>query len=398
MSRPAGRWAGDAPPVHAGLEAKYSHSRLMVPGSLRLRGRLLLSHLAVIAVGTVVLLAGVGLIAPDVFNGAMDRAMGGGVAGMGDMMSGLVRSTFQDAVRTALAVATVVAGGAAVVMSFALSARLSGPIAQLAGAARRVAAGHYGERVPVAGHDEIAELATSFNLMAASLEATERRRVELVGDVAHELRTPLATLDGYLEGLEDGVVEPGAATWTLLRAETSRLTRLVGDLQQLWRAEARQLSLVPRTIDVGAFLRAALDRFAARAQARSIHLRLDVAPDVGQLRADPDRLAQVLDNYLANAIRYGPAAGAVLLSARPAHEGVVLAVTDQGPGLTAEQRDRVFERFYRIDPSRSRALGGSGIGLAVARALAEAMGGRAWAESAGPGRGATFLVWVPATG
>ena len=370
----------------------------MAPGSLRLRGRLLLSHLAVIAVGTVVLLAGVGLIAPDVFNRAMGRAMGGGMVGMGDMMSGLVRSTFQDAVRTALVVATVVAVGAAVVLSFGLSARLSGPIAHLAAAAQRIAAGHYGERVPVVGHDEIGELATSFNLMAASLEATERRRVELVGDVAHELRTPLATLDGYLEGLEDGVIPAVPATWSLLRGETSRLARLVGDLQQLWRAEARQLPLQPRPIEVGPFLQAALDRFAARAQERSIALRLDVASDGGPLRSDPDRLAQVLDNYLANAIRYGPEGSDVTLSGHPAGGGVVLAVADQGPGLTAEQRDRVFERFYRIDPSRSRALGGSGIGLAVARALAEAMGGRAWAESAGPGRGATFLVWVPAAG
>ena len=367
----------------------------MALGSLRLRGRLLLSHLAVIAVGTVVLLAGVGLIAPDVFNGAMDRAMGGGVAGMGDMMSGLVRSAFQDAVRTALVVATVVAVGAAVVLSFALSARLSGPIAHLAAAARRIAAGHYGERVPVTGHDEIGELAASFNVMAASLEATERRRVELVGDVAHELRTPLATLDGYLEGLEDGVVPAVPATWSLLRRETSRLARLVDDLQQLWRVEARQLPLQPQPIEVGPFLQAAQARFAARAQERSIDLRLDVARAVGRLRADPDRLAQVLDNYLANAIRYGPEGGTVLLSARPVGGGVALAVTDQGPGLTANQRERVFESFYRIDPSRSRALGGSGIGLAVARALAEAMGGRAWAESAGPGTGSTFLVWMP---
>lgn len=369
---------------------------LPAPGALRLRSRLLLSHLAVIAVGTIVLLAGVGLIAPDVFNSAMDRAMGGGGAGMTDMMSGLVRSTFTDAVRTALAVATLVAVGVAVALSLALSARLSGPIGHLANGARRIAAGRYDERVPIAGHDEIGDLAASFNAMAASLEATEQRRVELVGDVAHELRTPLATLDGYLEGLEDGVIPAAPATWSLLRRETGRLGRLVDDLQQLWRAEAHQLPLEARPINAAPFLQATIDRFAVRAEERSIALRLDVASDLGALRADPDRLAQVLDNYLANAIRYGPEASQVTLSARRADDGITLGVADQGPGLTAEQREQVFERFYRIDPSRSRALGGSGIGLAVARALAEAMGGRAWAESTGPGRGSTFVVWMPA--
>ena len=396
MSRLARPSAGDAP--GRAVDAMREHPRvaLPAPGALRLRSRLLLSHLAVIAVGTVVLLAGVGLIAPDVFNRAMDRAMGGSGAGMTDMMSGLVRNTFTDAVRTALAVATLVAVGVAVALSLALSARLSGPIGHLAICARRIAAGRYGERVPIAGHDEIGELAASFNAMAASLEATEQRRVELVGDVAHELRTPLATLDGYLEGLEDGVIPAVPATWSLLRRETGRLARLVDDLQQLWRAEAHQLPLETRPIEAAPFLQAAMDRFAARAEERSIALRLDAASDLGALRADPDRLAQVLDNYLANAIRYGPEASEVTLSARRADDGITLSVADQGPGLTVDQREQVFERFYRIDPSRSRALGGSGIGLAVARALAEAMGGRAWAESAGPGSGSTFLIWMPA--
>lgn len=216
-----------------------------------------------------------------------------------------------------------------------------------------------------------------------------------MGDVAHELRTPLATLDGYLEGFQDGVLAPSEPTWRLLRGETARLSHLVDDLQELWRAEARQLPLSLTTVDAGDLLRAVQERFGGRAMERGIELRLDLAGAGLLTRADRERLGQVLDNLTGNAIRYSPDGGVVMLQARRVGDDVVVAVTDQGPGLTAEQCERVFERFYRVDPSRSRALGGSGIGLAIARALTDAMGGRIWAESAGPGHGSTFRVALP---
>mgnify|MGYP001614692875 CR=1 FL=1 len=359
---------------------------------IRIRERLLVSHLVVVAVGTVTLFSAVGLVAPGAFDEAMGHSMGDGIDGMDDMMSGLVRAAFQDAVSSALVVAVVAAVVAAVVVSLALSTRLSGPIARLAVASRRIADGRYAERVPVRSSDEIGELAGSFNRMAESLESTERRRVELVGDVAHELRTPLATLDGYLEGLEDGVIEPSETTWTLLRGETARLSRLVNDLQELWRAEAGQLPLRPQPLEVPALLAAAVERFAGGAAERSVALRVDVPPDLPPVRADPERLAQVLDNLVSNALRYAPESSEVVLAARAGASEVEVSVADQGPGLTEEQRELVFERFYRVDPSRSRALGGSGVGLAIARALVGLMGGRIWAESEGPGRGATFRV------
>ena len=360
----------------------------------RIRTRLVLSHLAVIVVGTVTLFLAVGFVAP----GAFDAAMGHSMAGMGDMMGGLVRSAFQDAVQTALVVAVVAAGAAAIVVSLALSARLSRPISRLAEAAQRIAAGRYAERVPVSGDDEIGELAASFNTMAASLEATERRRLQLVGDVAHELRTPLTTLDGYLEGLEDGVILPSEATWSLLRGETSRLARLVNDLQELWRAEARQIPLAIGPLDPAVLVREAAERFAPIAAGRDIAIRVDVEPGTPPVLADRERLGQVLDNLLSNAVRYSPARSEVRLSIRHDAREVVLAVSDQGPGLTEQQRQLVFERFYRVDPSRSRAMGGSGIGLAIARALVELMGGRVWAASEGPGHGSTFSVALPRAG
>lgn len=356
-----------------------------------IRKRLLLSHLAVVVVGSVTLFLAVGLVAPGAFQSAMGHAMGG----MDEMMSSLVQTAFQDAVRTALVVAVIAAAAAAIVVSFALSTRLSRPIGRLAAASRRIASGRYAERVPVGSDDELGELAGSFNTMAASLEATERRRLQLVGDVAHELRTPLATLDGYLEGLEDGIIQPSDATWSLLRGETTRLSRLVNDLQELWRAEARQLVLKPEAIDVKALVSTALERFAATAAERGIVLRLDADAAVPHITADRDRLVQVLDNLLSNAIRYAADGTDVRVHLRKAPDQVTLSVADRGPGLTDEQRERVFERFYRADPSRSRALGGSGIGLAISKALVELMGGRIWAESDGPGHGSTFSVSLP---
>lgn len=358
----------------------------------RIRTRLLLANLVVVAVGGATLFITVGFVAPRAFDSAMGHAM----AGMDDMMSGLVRAAFQDAVGTALLVAVVAAAVAATVVSIPLATQLSRPIGRLADASRRIASGRYAERVAVTSDDELGELAESFNTMADSLEATERRRLQLVGDVAHELRTPLTTLDGYLEGLEDGIVKPGGPTWSLLRGETARLTHLVNDLQELWRAEARQLPLSVRTVDVMDELKAATRRIATQAREHGIEVRTDIVPARLMVQADSERLGQILDNLLNNALRYSPHGTAVTLSATTDHDHVAIDVTDQGPGLTTEQLERVFERFYRVDPSRSRALGGSGIGLAIARALAEAMGGRVEALSEGPGQGARFRVVLPA--
>ncbi len=362
---------------------------------LRLWRRLLLSHLVVVAIGSATLFLAVGLVAPGAFDAAMDHAMSG-VDGMNEMMAGLVRAAFQDAVQGALVIAIAAAALAAIVASIAFSTRLSQPIGRLAQASRRIASGRYAERVPVSSDDEIGQLADSFNTMAASLEATERRRLQLVGDVAHELRTPLATLDGYLEGLEDGLIQPVAPTWKLLRGETARLTRIVNDLQELWRAEAKQLVLKIEPVDVTALIPAAIERYAAPAAERRIAFRMEGDP-VPLVSADRDRLVQVLDNLLSNAVRYTADGTEVTVRVHASTDTVTMSVEDQGPGLTDEQRERVFERFYRADPSRSRALGGSGIGLAIAKALIELMGGRIWAESDGPGTGATFNVALPRT-
>jgi histidine kinase len=363
---------------------------MQLPRSLR--ARLLIANLIVAgaALGTVAV--AVSLVGPGYFAQAMGHGPGDA---MGQMMSDATRAAFVDAVRNALVAASLIAVVTAVVVSLAVSGRIADPVGRLAAAARRIAGGHYSERVSVAGEGEIADLALTFNAMAGSLEATERRRLQLVGDVAHELRTPLATLDGYLEGLEDGIIESSDETWRLLRSETARLTRLVDELAELWRAEAHQLSLKIEAVDLAAVCRDVAERFAPLAEERRIALALDL-PSVAMVIADRDRVSQIVANYLSNAIRYAPAGSSVALSARMHGSKVVAVVVDEGAGLAPDQLEIVFERFYRVDPSRTRALGGSGIGLAIVRALADAMDGRAWAESDGQGRGSRFLVELPA--
>lgn len=357
-----------------------------------LRGRLLIANLVVAAAAIGTVLVGVSLVGPGYFQEAMGHQPGDPA---GQQMDELTLVAFREAIRTALLAAAATALAAAVVVSLALSSRIANPVSRLVHAARRVAAGHYAERVAVEAEGEIADLAGAFNVMSASLEGTERRRLQLVGDVAHELRTPLTTLDGYLEGLQDGVIEPTDETWELLRRETERLMRLVGDLAELWRAEARQLPLRIEAVEVERMVSDALDRFAPTALERRLRFETDV-PSGMTVLADRDRLVQILGNYLSNAIRHAPSGTVIRVRARREGASVHLSVADEGAGLMAEQRAQVFERFYRLDAARSRDEGGAGIGLSIVRALAEAMDGRAWAESAGTGQGAAFFVSLPA--
>jgi two-component system, OmpR family, sensor histidine kinase BaeS len=360
----------------------------MVPRSLR--ARLLAAFLVVAAAALGTVAVAVLLVGPGYFAEAMGHLPGDP---MGEAMGQATQVAFEDAMRQALLAATVIAVVTATVVSLAVAGRIARPISALAVAARRVAGGHYAERVPADEPGELGELAVSFNDMAGSLESTEHRRVQLVGDVAHELRTPLATIDGYLEGLEDGVIEARPETWRLLRTETARLTRMVSDLSELWRAEARQLPLEVERVDASEVARGVAERFRPQAAARGIVIDVRAAPAAAL--ADRDRLAQVVSNYLSNALRHAPDGSRIVIEVVERGTNVRLAVADEGPGLTPDQLEAVFERFYRVDPARSRAAGGAGIGLAIVRALAEAMGGQAWAESAGPGRGSTFLAEVP---
>jgi two-component system sensor histidine kinase BaeS len=238
-------------------------------------------------------------------------------------------------------------------------------------------------------------LAAQFNTMASELETAERRRVALIGDVAHELRTPLATIEGYTEGLLDGMVEPGAETWALLHDEVGRLRRLVHDLQELSRAEARQLPLHIHPADPATLVTQALARIAPQFAEKQITLASDVPSGLPTVQADADRIIQVLINLLGNALRYTPPAGAVRVSTKHLDGEIAFHITDTGIGIAPEHLPQLFERFYRVDKARSRTLGGSGIGLTIARAIVVAHDGRIWATSPGLSQGATFSFTLP---
>jgi len=357
-----------------------------------LGGKLLAAQLLVILAGSATLVAVSLEVAPAIFHAHVRDALGV----VPDSVMRHLDSAFGDALLISLAVAVGAAGATAAAVSWFLAIRVVRPIRTLAAASRRVAQGSYGERVTVAANDELGALAGAFNEMAAALESTERRRHELLSDVAHELRTPVATLNGYVEGLRDGVVVSEPRTWQLLHAETSRLGRLVDDLSKVSRAEERQLDLQLVRSDPQELLRQAAAVASGSYAQKRVVLDVETGGRLPAVEVDRDRIAEVLANLLSNALRHTAAGGTVVLSAsRAGEDAVELSVADDGEGIQAEALPRVFERFYRADSARSRDRGGSGIGLTIARAIAEAHGGTLRAESDGAGRGARFVCTLP---
>lgn len=376
---------------------------------LSLRTKLLATHLLVVAVGVSTSVLVVAWVAPRVFADHMAAMMGpdadAPLMGPGGFMAdppagATLAAAFAAALTQAIGVGAAVAGIVAVLASLVVTGVVARPLRRIAAATRRIAAGHYAERVDVTGlapGDDLGQLARSFNAMTVALESTERRRVELFGDVAHELRTPISTLEGYLEGLLDGVVAPTPETWARLHDEARRLHRLVTDLQELSCVEGQQLSLQLAAVDPARSARTVRDRVGPVFAEKGLQLVIQIPPGLPPTHADPDRVVQVLTNLLLNALRYTPAPGQVTLTVSrvPGGADLLFQVADTGVGLAPDQLSQVFERFYRVDKARSRAAGGSGIGLTIARALVEAMGGRIWAASAGPAQGSTFSFTLP---
>ncbi len=369
----------------------------------RLSVKLFLSYLAVIGISTLTLLLAVDRVAFDSFTGRMRMYRGSeGIPGQGrgnprgiGVLDPAVEEAFRGAINDALLVAGIVAVVVAIVVSLFVTGRITGPVRRMSLVSRRIAAGKYGERVVIKSRDELGELAGNFNQMAEVLQETEHRRLELIGDVAHELRTPLATLEGYLEGLLDGVIESNERTWAKLHDETGRLRRLVDDLQELSRAEAGQVSLNLTPVNPVEIARVALDRISPHYAEKELELKTEIPQNLPLVKADHDRAVQVLTNLLTNSLRYTPTPGKVQLTLRQNDDSVEFIVTDSGVGITPEAMPHLFERFYRVDKSRSRVMGGSGIGLTISKALVEGMGGNILASSPGLGRGSTFSFTLP---
>jgi len=356
-----------------------------------LGAKLFLSHFLVVLVAVLTLLMAVLIIAPIIF-GAFEPALL--LGGTDDTPA----EAFGQTLLYSLLAAGVVATVAAALASLLVSRRFVEPLRYVLAATSRIASGRYGERVPVRDDaDELGELSQSFNAMARALEEAERRRMEVISDVSHELRTPLSTIRGYVEGLAEGVVEPSQETWTLLYAEFERLGRLVDDLRPLSRAEAGQLDLTMAPVSPAEAVRLAVGGMIPLFDEKGVELKSEVCETLPSVLADVDRVVQVLSNLLSNALRYTPDGGRVVVEAEAGGDEVAFEVTDTGTGIAPEHLERVFERFYRVDKSRSRgeARGGSGMGLAISRALVEAMGGRIWVQSPGLGKGATFAFTLP---
>jgi two-component system sensor histidine kinase BaeS len=277
-----------------------------------------------------------------------------------------------------------------------LARRITNPLKEMARAAGDVAAGQLDRTAPEdPAIYELHHLGRAFNAMTASLRQTDRLKTAFIADVSHELRTPLTALKGTVETLQDGAIDDLAVRdrfLASLAAETERLVRMVNDLLTLTRADAGALNLQPSQVNLNDLARTRMAHLGGLAAQRQVNLRL-IGPTVW-VWADPDRLAQVLDNLLDNAIRYSPHGADVTITITPAQGQVACAIADSGPGIPAQHLPFIFERFYRADPSRSRSRGNSGLGLAIAHALVTAHGGRIVAQSL-EGKGTTLTFTLP---
>jgi signal transduction histidine kinase len=365
-----------------------------------LRWKLFVSHLLIIVIGVIVLLATAHFLAGTQLTQETQLSLGQAASETGLVASPPASTVSQDqrfqvVVDQSLLISAFAALAAAVIVSLFVSRRIVEPLQELSFTSQRLARGYYHERTSIRSDDELADLSQSINQLAEALEQTEQRRLALLADVAHELRTPLTTIEGYMEGLIDGVINPEDRIFAMIQHEAVRLKWLIEELALLSRAEAGQLRVAPRPTELATLCENVAAQFQPQFHAKNVHLALKLQPDLPDVLADPDRLEQITINLLSNALRYTPAGGTVTISTQAHDFFMQIGVHDTGIGIPAEHLPHIFERFYRVDKSRNRQSGGTGIGLTIARHLVYAQGGEIWVESDGPGRGATFFVTLP---
>ncbi len=305
------------------------------------------------------------------------------------------RPSLEARLQQNLLIAGLVATVLGVLAALLFARRVARPIEAISAAASRLAQGQLSVRIPdPRGQDEVARLARDFNHMAASLERLEAERKAMIADIAHELRTPLTVMQGRLEAIQDGVLPLERAEIDRLHHQTGLLSRLVEDLRTLSLADAGRLNLVLRELDLAEWARRVASGFQAALEARQIRLALNLPAHPVLVQADPDRLVQVIGNLLHNALAHTPVGGEVVLEVSADTTHAYLKVHDSGPGIPEESLNKVFDRFYRAEASRSRATGGSGLGLSIVKALIELHGGQVVAQNH-PTGGALFQVKLP---
>lgn len=356
-----------------------------------IRTRLLAANSVVVVASVATTAFAAALIGPPMFERLMRAAVLPG-SGNGHPYERAFEKATTMSVGTALAVSAITA----LALSWYLSRRVHRSATELAHAASVIADGHYEFRVsPTRLGKEFDEIATSFNTMAQRLGQVEESRRQMLADLAHEIRTPVAVLEAYLEALEDGVKPLDAAAIEVLRDQSRRLTRFSIDVTALSDAEHRTGTIDAGWVSMRQVVLAASGALEPRYHAKGVTLKPALSANLPVLWADPLRLGQVLTNLLDNALRHTPAGGSVSVTAHATDHEVVVAVSDTGDGIPPDHVTRVFDRFYRLDAARDRGHGGAGIGLAIAKALVEAHGGTIRADSAGAGAGSTFTLSLP---
>lgn len=299
-------------------------------------------------------------------------------------------TAFLERINLMLVIAAAGATAAALLLGALLARTLTRPLHELTAATHAVAHGELGRTVHVRSRDELGELASAFNQMSADLAQAQERRRQMTADIAHDLRTPVSIIQGHAEALRDGVLPANEDTFALIHDEALRLNRMVEDLRMLSRAEAGELTLMKRPAQIGPWLQNVVEAHRPRAMQRDVRLEAQWEAG-GAVIMDADRMAQVMNNLLENALRHTPAGGTVTVGTRREGPTIEIYVQDSGPGIAPQDLPHLFERFYRGDKSRQRHEGRSGLGLAIARSIVEVHGGRIWAESE-PGEGATFTI------
>ena len=353
--------------------------------------RLLIGQTLVLIAGALTTWVVASAVGPGIFHDHLERA------GVGHTPAEIdhVEDAFVSALLVSLSVALLAAGVAAVAVSWYFSRRVQRSLTPVTDAASEIATGHYDARVPDPGlGGDFATLARTFNALADRLAAVETTRRRMLADLAHEMRTPLATIDAHLEAVEDGVRDLDESTFGVLRDSTQRLRRLAEDIGAVSRAEEGGLDIHPGPVDPATIAHAAVDAANDRYAFKNVRLNTRLRTHQPVL-ADSDRIGQVLANLLDNALRHTPPGGAVTLTCERVDRWVQFTVTDTGEGITSEHLGHLFDRFYRIDTARDRRHGGSGIGLSIAKALVEAHGGGISVASPGPGKGTAFTIRLP---
>lgn len=282
----------------------------------------------------------------------------------------------------------------ALILGIFLARTLTLPLRALTAATQRITQGELDQQVNVTSEDEIGKLAEAFNRMSQEVVRVNQLRRRMTADIAHDLRTPLTVIGGYLESMRDGVLAPTPERLSLIYAETERLQNMVGDLRMLSQVDAGELALNPQPISPKPLLERVAMVFEHKAEKQGVGLSVSAVEPLPEILVDEARLMQVMDNLLGNALRYTSPGGKILLSALPAKEKLVITVKDTGSGIAAEELPFIFDRFYRADPSRHSDTGESGLGLAIVKALAEAQGGLVWAESV-QGQGTSIHLEFP---